>query len=332
MARLERPCHPSPSTRAPPAPACMIFDQPAQVVARRPARARADLPAGRLGRARPGRDLEQHPGGDRRGARAGRPQRGRHRGRRHHQPARDAVVWDRTHRQAGPQRDRLAGHPHRSRSSTQLGRGRRRRTGTANGRACRWRRTSPGPRCAGSSTTSTAPASGPRPASCCSATIDTWVLWNLTGGAGRRRARHRRHQRQPHDADGPRDADWDERSAADIGDPDVDAAARSGRPPRCTARCTSAGVLAGIPIAGILGDQQAATFGQACLEPGTAKNTYGTGNFMLLNTGTEPVPSENGLLTTVCYRIGDAGRRSTRSRARSRSPARWCSGCATTSA
>ena len=65
------------------------------------------------------------------------------------------------------------------------------------------------------------------------------------------------------------------------------------------------GVLNGTPVAGILGDQQAATFGQACLEKGTAKNTYGTGNFMLLNTGTEQVPSENGLLTTICYKLGD---------------------------
>jgi hypothetical protein len=64
-------------------------------------------------------------------------------------------------------------------------------------------------------------------------------------------------------------------------------------------------VLAGVPIAGILGDQQAATFGQACLEPGEAKNTYGTGNFLLLNTGTTPVRSEHGLLTTVCYKLGD---------------------------
>jgi glycerol kinase len=66
------------------------------------------------------------------------------------------------------------------------------------------------------------------------------------------------------------------------------------------------GTLAGVPVAGILGDQQAATFGQACLEPGMAKNTYGTGNFMLLNTGEEIVPSKHGLLTTVCYRLGDA--------------------------
>ncbi len=65
------------------------------------------------------------------------------------------------------------------------------------------------------------------------------------------------------------------------------------------------GPLAGVPIAGILGDQQAATFGQACLKPGEAKNTYGTGNFLLLNTGTEKVLSEHGLLTTVCYRIGE---------------------------
>jgi glycerol kinase len=63
------------------------------------------------------------------------------------------------------------------------------------------------------------------------------------------------------------------------------------------------GPLAGVPIAGILGDQQAATFGQACLEPGEAKNTYGTGNFLLLNTGTSKVLSRNGLLTTVCYAL-----------------------------
>ena len=58
-------------------------------------------------------------------------------------------------------------------------------------------------------------------------------------------------------------------------------------------------------IAGDLGDQQAATFGQTCFSPGEAKNTYGTGNFLLLNTGTEAVASKNGLLTTVGYKIGD---------------------------
>lgn len=59
-----------------------------------------------------------------------------------------------------------------------------------------------------------------------------------------------------------------------------------------------------IPIAGIAGDQQAATFGQACFTPGDAKNTYGTGCFLLMNTGTQPVASQNGLLTTVGWRIG----------------------------
>jgi glycerol kinase len=59
-----------------------------------------------------------------------------------------------------------------------------------------------------------------------------------------------------------------------------------------------------IPIAGIAGDQQAALFGQACFEPGAAKNTYGTGCFMLLNTGTTPVPSHKGLVTTVAWTIG----------------------------
>ncbi len=60
-----------------------------------------------------------------------------------------------------------------------------------------------------------------------------------------------------------------------------------------------------VPITGVLGDQQAATVGQVCFSPGEAKNTYGTGNFMLLNTGTELVRSEAGLLTTVCYKFGD---------------------------
>jgi len=67
----------------------------------------------------------------------------------------------------------------------------------------------------------------------------------------------------------------------------------------------SGGALQGVPIAGDLGDQQAATFGQTCFSPCEAKNTYGTGNFLLLNTGTEAVASKHGLLTTVGYKIGD---------------------------
>ena len=61
-----------------------------------------------------------------------------------------------------------------------------------------------------------------------------------------------------------------------------------------------------MPVCGDLGDQQAATVGQACFSVGEAKNTYGTGNFMLLNTGKTPTPSKTGLLTTVCYKLGDA--------------------------
>ena len=61
-----------------------------------------------------------------------------------------------------------------------------------------------------------------------------------------------------------------------------------------------------VPLAGALGDQHAALVGQVCFEPGEAKNTYGTGNFLLLNTGTEPVRSKSGLLTTVGYKFGDA--------------------------
>ncbi|MGJ9405904.1 glycerol kinase GlpK [Nesterenkonia aurantiaca] len=68
----------------------------------------------------------------------------------------------------------------------------------------------------------------------------------------------------------------------------------------------TAQLLRETPVAGILGDQQAATFGQAAFEKGGAKNTYGTGNFLIVNTGEEIVRSQNGLLTTVCYKLGDA--------------------------
>jgi len=91
------------------------------------------------------------------------------------------------------------------------------------------------------------------------------------------------------------------------------------------------GVLAGIPVAGDLGDQQAALFGQTCFAVGEAKNTYGTGNFLLLNTGTKPVQSKNGLLTTLAYRWAPPTP-PIASRVRSRSRARSFSGCATTSA
>ena len=90
------------------------------------------------------------------------------------------------------------------------------------------------------------------------------------------------------------------------------------------------GVLGGVTIAGDLGDQQAALFGQTAFEAGRAKNTYGTGCFLLLNTGSAPVASTHGLLTTVAYRI-EGNRRCMRSRVRWRWPGQSCSGCATTS-
>ncbi|MFC0544318.1 glycerol kinase GlpK [Kutzneria chonburiensis] len=135
--------------------------------------------------------------------------------------------------------------------------------------------------------------------------MDTWVLWNMTGGVD-----GGVHVTDPTNASRTLLMDletlaWDAEIAADMGIPlSMLPEIRSSSEEYGHVR--ERGALAGVPIAGILGDQQAATFGQACLSPGEAKNTYGTGNFVLLNTGTEKVLSENGLLTTVCYKIGSA--------------------------
>jgi glycerol kinase len=133
---------------------------------------------------------------------------------------------------------------------------------------------------------------------------DTWLLWNMTGGI-----EGGVHVTDVTNASRTMLMDlttlaWDAEIAAEMGIPmSMLPEIRSSSEVYGLGR--EHGMLPGVPIAGILGDQQAATFGQACFEQGTAKNTYGTGNFMLLNTGTSPVPSENGLLTTVCYKIGD---------------------------
>ena len=135
-------------------------------------------------------------------------------------------------------------------------------------------------------------------------TTDSWVLWNMTGGA-----EGGIHVTDVTNASRTMLMDlksltWDENICKDMGIPmSMLPEIRSSSEEYATGR--ENGLLAGVPIAGILGDQQAATFGQACFEKGMAKNTYGTGCFMLMNTGTEIVPSENGLLTTVCYKIGD---------------------------
>jgi glycerol kinase len=132
---------------------------------------------------------------------------------------------------------------------------------------------------------------------------DTWTLWNLTGGpSGGVHATDVTNASRTMLMDLDTLA-WDPGIAAEMGVPlSMLPQIRSSSEEYGVGR----GVLNGVPIAGILGDQQAATFGQVCYEPGTAKNTYGTGNFMLLNTGEEKVASKNGLLTTVCYKIGDA--------------------------
>jgi glycerol kinase len=134
--------------------------------------------------------------------------------------------------------------------------------------------------------------------------MDTWLIWNMTGGT-----EGGLHITEPTNASRTMLMDLDTLSW------DADIAGEMGIPLSMLPEIRSSsqvygeirpqGVLHGVPLAGDLGDQQAATFGQACLSPGEAKNTYGTGNFMLLNTGTEKVPSKNGLLTTVCYKIGD---------------------------
>ena len=133
-------------------------------------------------------------------------------------------------------------------------------------------------------------------------TIDTWLLWNLTNG--------RVHATDPSNASRTllMDLDtlqWDPELADVMGVP-MSMLPEIRSSSEVFGEVQSPASMRGVPIAGILGDQQAATFGQACLSPGEAKNTYGTGNFLLLNTGTEKVLSNNGLLTTVCYKIGDA--------------------------
>jgi glycerol kinase len=131
--------------------------------------------------------------------------------------------------------------------------------------------------------------------------IDTWVIWLLTGGpnggvhvtdvtnAGRTMLMNLQT------------LDWDDEILKVMGVPRAMLPTIRGS---SDVYGTANGVLEGIPVAGDLGDQQAALFGQTCFAVGEAKNTYGTGNFLLLNTGTQPVQSKHGLLTTMAYKIG----------------------------
>ena len=132
-------------------------------------------------------------------------------------------------------------------------------------------------------------------------TIDTWIIWNLTGGPD-----GGVHITDVSNASRTmlmnlQTLEWDPEILRLLGIPRV-------MLPTIKASSQiygeARGVLAGVPVAGDLGDQQAALFGQTCFTPGEAKNTYGTGCFMLLNTGHQIIPSQSGLLTTVAYQLG----------------------------
>lgn len=133
--------------------------------------------------------------------------------------------------------------------------------------------------------------------------IDTFVIWNLSGGV-----KGGVHVTDVTNASRTQlmnlaTLQWDDEILADFGIPKkMLPEIRSSS--EVYAKAVFAPV-AGVPIAGDLGDQQAALFGQTCFKPGEAKNTYGTGCFMLMNTGEKAVPSKHGLLTTVGYKIGD---------------------------
>ena len=139
-------------------------------------------------------------------------------------------------------------------------------------------------------------------------TADTWVLWNLTGGP-----RGGVHVTDVTNASRTMlmdlvTLDWDDELLSFFTVPRAMLPAIAPSSPSQPYGVTAgAGPLGGeVPITGVLGDQHAAMVGQVCLSAGEAKNTYGTGNFLLLNTGEELVRSKNGLLTTVCYQFGDA--------------------------
>ena len=138
-------------------------------------------------------------------------------------------------------------------------------------------------------------------------TTDTWIVWNLTGGpSGGVHVTDVTNASRTMLMD-LETLDWDEELLGFFDIPrQMLPEIRPSSDHNAYGTTLENGPLGGeIPITGILGDQQAAMVGQVCLDAGEAKNTYGTGNFLLLNTGQELVRSQNGLLTTVCYQFGD---------------------------
>jgi len=135
-------------------------------------------------------------------------------------------------------------------------------------------------------------------------TTDSWIIWNLTGGTD-----GGVHVTDVTNASRTMFMDlvtlqWDEDILRAFGVP-ASMLPEIKSSSEVYGHVESSNLLREVPIAGILGDQQAATFGQAAFDKGEAKNTYGTGNFLIFNTGTDIVKSENGLLTTVGYQLGD---------------------------
>jgi len=133
-------------------------------------------------------------------------------------------------------------------------------------------------------------------------TIDTWLVWNLTGGQVHATDTTNASRTMLFDI---RTLQWSDELCTLFGVPQHALPAvlpSSGRFGVTSDRC---GVPAGIPISGIAGDQQAALFGQACTQPGMAKNTYGTGSFILLNVGPNCPPPADGMLTTVAWTLSD---------------------------
>jgi glycerol kinase len=136
---------------------------------------------------------------------------------------------------------------------------------------------------------------------------DAWLLWHLTGGTD-----GGSHVTDVTNASRTmlmnlETLDWDEELLGFFNIPrSMLPEIRPSSDPNTYGAARGGPLSGAVPLTGDLGDQQAAMVGQVCFAPGEAKNTYGTGNFMLLNTGTELVRSENGLLTTVCFKFGDA--------------------------
>lgn len=131
-------------------------------------------------------------------------------------------------------------------------------------------------------------------------TIDSWLIWNLTGG--------KTHATDASNASRTllcniHSVDWDP-ELCEILDVPISLLPEIVSSSAVVAHTQEDLLGSAIPIAGIAGDQQAALFGQGCVEAGMVKNTYGTGCFMLMNTGTKPVPSTNNLLTTIAWQIG----------------------------